>query len=125
MGTLTPEALEAWENRERRTVLTTVDANGAPDTVWILCVERYGDEGVVIANNSMSKTLANIENGCAGSLLYIAPERESYQVKGRIENHTEGPVFDDMKRWLDPKYPGRSAILLRSDEVWYGSKRVV
>ena len=79
---------------------------------------------IVIANNSMSKTLENIENGCKASLLYIAPEREAYQVKGSIENHPSGPVYDSMKSWLNPDYPGRSAVLLTIEEVYYGPNKV-
>ena len=72
----------------------------------------------------MGKTLENIEDGCGASLLYIAPEREAYQIKGRIEHHPSGPVFDHMKSWLNPQYPGRSAVLLHIDELYYGSQRL-
>jgi len=124
MPKLTPEALEAWQNRERRMVLTTTDRHNVPNAIWILCAQIVDDDKLVIANNSMSKTLANIENGCKASLLYIAPEREAYQIKGSVENHPSGPIYDDMKRWLNPNYPGRSAILLHIEEVYYGANKV-
>ncbi|MGI9463413.1 MAG: pyridoxamine 5'-phosphate oxidase family protein [Aestuariivirgaceae bacterium] len=124
MPKLSPEALEAWQNRERRMVLTTTDPNNVPNAIWILCAELVDDEKLVIANNSMSKTLDNIESGCRASLLYIAPEREAYQIKGSIENHPSGPVYDDMKRWLNPDYPGRSAILLHIEDVYYGASKI-
>ena len=125
MPTLTPEALDAWRNRERRMVLTTTSPDGVPNAIWILCAELFEDNSFVIANNSMHKTLENIENGCKGSLLYIVPEREAYQVKGTLEHHRDGPVFDNMKSWLNPNYPGRSAILLKIEEVYYGAEQVV
>lgn len=124
MATLTPEARQAWENREKRMVLTTVDANGVPNAIWILCAQPVDDDKIVIANNSMSKTLENIDRGGKASLLYIAPEREAYQVKGSIENHPSGPVYEDMKSWLNPNYPGKSAILLNIEEVYYGATKV-
>ncbi|MDE0047903.1 MAG: pyridoxamine 5'-phosphate oxidase family protein [Rhodospirillaceae bacterium] len=124
MATLTPGALEAWRNRERRMVFTTSDANGAPNAIWVLCAEFYGDEAFVIANNSMDKTLENVVRGGRASLLYIAPEREAYQVKGTVEHHPEGPVYDSMKGWLNPDYPGHSAVLLHIEEVYRGSERV-
>lgn len=125
MPALTPEALHAWTNRERRMVLTTTDTNNTPNAIWILCAELVDGDKFVIANNSMLKTLKNIEDGCKGSLLFIAPEREAYQIKGTIEHHPDGPVFDDMKAWLNPNYPGRSAILLNIEEVFYGAEQVV
>ena len=125
MSTLSPEALDAWQNRERRMVLTTVDENNIPNAIWILCAELYQGDSFVIANNSMHKTLENIENGSKGALLYIAPEREAYQVKGTLEHHRDGPVFDNMKSWLNPNYPGRSAIRLKIEQVYYGAEQVV
>ncbi len=125
MPSLTPEARQAWLDREKRMVLTTTDADNVPNAIWILCAELVDEDKLVIANNSMHKTLENICNGCKASLLYIAPEREAYQIKGTIEHHPDGPVFDDMKRWLNPNYPGKSAVLLNIEEVYYGAKRVV
>ena len=124
MTSLPAAALEAWKYRERRMVLTTVDQAGTPNAIWLLCADLVGDDRIVLANNSMSKTLENIEGGCKASLLFIAPEREAYQIKGAVENHTSGPVYDDMKRWLNPNYPGRSAILLTIEEVYYGAQKV-
>ena len=124
MTQLTTEALEAWNNREKRMVLTTVDSIGMPNAIWLLCANLGDDGTLVLANNSMHKTLENIENGCSGSLLYIAPEREAYQIKGRLEQHQGGPVFDEMKQWLNPDYPGKSAILMHIEAVYYGATQV-
>jgi len=124
MPILTKEAIGAWDNRDKRMVFTTVDSNGTPNSIWILCAQLIDDDKFVIANNSMSKTLENIENGCKGSLLYIAPEREAYQVKGTLEHHKDGPVYNDMKKWLNPDYPGHSAVLLKVEEVYYGASKV-
>lgn len=125
MPTLPPEAHEAWLNREKRMVLTTTDADNVPNAIWILCAELVDGDKFVIANNSMHKTLENIRHGGKASLLYIAPEREAYQVKGTIEHHPSGPVFDNMKSWLNPNYPGKSAVLLNIEEVYYGANRLV
>ncbi len=124
MAKLTTEALEAWRDRERRMAFATTGADGAPNAIWVLCAELHGDEAIVIADNSMAKTLENIARGGRASLLYIAPEREAYQVKGAVERHTDGPVYDGMKGWLDPRYPGRGAVLLRVEEVYRGAERI-
>ena len=125
MPALPPEAHQAWLNRERRMVFSTVDAKGVPNSIWILCAELTDDDGTfVIAKNSMNKTLQNIEDGCKASLLFIAPEREAYQVKGTVRNHESGPVFDNMKKWLNPNYPGRGAVTLKIEEVYYGAEKV-
>ncbi len=125
MATLTPSALEAWEKHEPKMVLTTCDNNKVPNSIWILCAKLVNDKQFVIANNAMHKTLENIKNGSKGVLLYIAPERESYQVKGSLEYFTNGPIYDDMKRWLDPKFPGKGALVLTIEDVYYGADKIV
>ena len=59
----------------------------------ILCAELVGDEQIVIANNSMQKTLENVTAGCRGSLLFIAPEREAYQIKGTFDITQAAPCL--------------------------------
>ena len=124
MTSLPPEARQAWENRERRVVLTTTDAQGVPNSIWTLCAELLDDDKVVIANNSMSKTLENVKLGGKAALLFIAPKREAYQLKGRVEHHSEGPIYDYLKSWLNPDYPGKSAVLFKIEEVYYGATKV-
>jgi predicted pyridoxine 5'-phosphate oxidase superfamily flavin-nucleotide-binding protein len=125
MAKLTPAALQAWQHHDERMVLTTVDANNIANSVWVICAKLINDEQFVIVNNAFNKTLKNIKSGSNGVLLYIAPERESYQVKGRLEYYTDGPIYDDMKRWLDPKFPGKGALVLNIEEVYYGAEQVV
>ncbi len=125
MPSLPKAAHDAWLNRERRMVFTTTDGDNVPNAIWILCAELVEDDKLVIADNAMSKTLANVRRGGKASLLYLAPEREAYQIKGTVEHHADGPVYDDMKSWLNPNYPGRSAVLLHIEEVYYGAERLV
>jgi predicted pyridoxine 5'-phosphate oxidase superfamily flavin-nucleotide-binding protein len=125
MAKLTPEALNAWNNHDERMVLTTTSTDNLPNSVWVICAKLINDEQFVIANNAMHKTLKNVQSGSKGVLLYIAPERESYQVKGSLEYYENGPVYDDMKSWLDPKYPGKGALVLNIEEVYYGAEQVV
>ena len=125
MAKLTPEALQAWEQHDERMVFTTCNKNNIPNSIWVICVKLINDEQFVIANNAFHKTLENINLGSKGSLLYIAPEREAYQIKGPLEYYTSGPVYEDMKQWLDPKFPGKGALLLNIEELFYGANQVV
>ena len=125
MAKLTPAALQAWNQHDERMVFTTTNTDNIANSIWIICAKLINDEQFVIANNAMSKTLKNIQNGSKGVLLYIAPERESYQIKGSLEYYTDGPIYDDMKNWLDPKFPGKGALLLNIEEVYYGAEQVV
>ena len=55
----------------------------------------------------------------------IAPEREAYQIKGSLEYFTEGPIYQDMKEWLDPKFAGVGAVILNIESIYYGAEKVV
>lgn len=125
MAKLTPAALQAWEQRDERMVLTTCNPDNVPNSIWVICAKLINDEQFVIANNAFNKTLNNISLGSTGSLLYIAPEREAYQVKGSLEYYTSGTIYQDMKKWLDSKYPGKGALVLNIEEVYYGAEQVV
>ena len=120
-----PEGFQkAWEDREPRMIFTTVDSQGEPNSVWVLCVKLMDDKRIQIANNFFNKTLENILAGSRGSLLMIAPEREAYQIKGNLEYHTEGPAYQEMKDWLDPKFAGVGTVVLNIESIYYGAEKV-
>ena len=124
MATLPQAFLDSWEQREPRMIFTTVDSNSEPNSVWVLCVNKLDDRRILIANNFFNKTLENIKSGSRGTLLFIAPEREAYQIKGSLEYHSEGTVYDDMKAWLDPKFAGVGAVILNIEAIYYGAEKV-
>lgn len=123
-NTLPQAFLDAWENKEPRMIFTTVDTNNVPNSVWVLCVKMFDDSRILIANNFFNKTLENINNRSWGALLMIAPEREAYQIKGSLTYYTEGPIYDDMKEWLDPKFAGVGAVILDIESIYYGAEKV-
>jgi predicted pyridoxine 5'-phosphate oxidase superfamily flavin-nucleotide-binding protein len=114
----------AWDERESNAVLTTVDAYGIPNSVWVLCLHRLNKKKILIANNSLKKTLDNIKTNPYGSLLFIAPERRAYQVKGNLEYYTDGEIFQNIRDWLDPQYPGHGVVVLTIENIFFGAEKV-
>ena len=125
MAKLTQRVCRAWENREEKLVFATVDRGGKPNVVWVSCVRLIDDERLLIVNNYFHKTLENILSGSTGSLLFITPEREAYQIKGTLSYHVDGDEYADMKKWLDPKFAGIGAIILTVTEIYAGVEKVV
>jgi uncharacterized protein len=115
---------EAWEDREGPIVFTTVDPEGTPNAIYATCVRKFDSSTLVVADNFFNKTQANIKSGSKGSLLFITKEGKSYQVKGRIEYHTEGEFFDDMKKWNPDTLPGHAAAVLRVEQVFSGGEQL-
>ena len=125
MAQLTKEASDAWENREGPAILTTVDSAGIPNSIYVTCVKKISDNQIVVANNKMHKTQANILAGCKVSLLYITKEKKAFQLKGSVNYLTSGAIFEEMKTgWLDKKYPGHAAVAINIEEVYSGAEKL-
>lgn len=115
---------KAWEEREGPIVLATVDQNGLPNIIYATCTSMHGDEYLVVADNYFDKTRKNTKAGSRGSILFITNESKAYQLKGVLEYHTSGPIFDEMKKWNPTKHPGHAAAVLVVEEIFSGSKRI-
>ncbi len=124
MAVLPPAVKEAWENRKGPAIFATVDAEGMPNVIYVGCLGRRGDDALVVADNYFDKTRSNIQAGSKGSFLFMGADGKPYQVKGSIEYHTDGPVFDDMKTWNPQKHPGNAAVVLKVEAVYSGAQKL-
>jgi uncharacterized protein len=125
MAVLPEKVSKEWENREGPIILTTVDKDGNPNAIYATCVSKFSEDIIVVANNYFSKTLDNIFAGSKGSLLFITKEGTSYQIKGTIDYHKKGLIFDDMKKWNPTKLPGHAAAALKVEEVYSGAEKLL
>lgn len=125
MVTLPENVSKAWDNRDGAVIFTTVAEDGTPNSIYATCVTKYADDTLVVADNYFDKTRKNILAGSKGSILFITPDKKAYQVKGSLEYHQDGEVFDDMKRWNPDKHPGHAAAVLKVEEVYSGAERLV
>jgi len=125
MAALPKKVSKAWEDREGPIILSTVDEDGIPNAIYATCVSIFSEDTVVVANNYFSKTLKNILAGSKGTILFITKEGKSYQIKGSIEYHKEGSIFEDMKKWNPKKHPGHAAAALKVEEVYTGAEKLL
>jgi predicted pyridoxine 5'-phosphate oxidase superfamily flavin-nucleotide-binding protein len=115
---------EAWESREGYPVFTTVDASGLPNAVYVGAIGIYDDHTIVIAENYLNKTKANILAGSKASLVFLTKGRKSYQIKGSIEYAKSGPLFSFMESINVPGYPGHAAVAIKVESVYSGAERL-
>lgn len=125
MAILPQSVSEAWERMDGPVIFSTVNSKGEPNSIYATCVSKYNEEYLVVADNYFSKTRENIQKGSRGSLLFMTDEKKSYQVKGTIEYHKEGAIFNDMKKWNPQKHPGHAAAALKVEEVYSGSEKLL
>ena len=125
MTKLPENVSEAWEQREDAVVLTTVDENGIPNSIYATCVNKFNDETFVVADNYFDKTRKNILSGSKGALLFITKNGESYQIKGTFEYLTRGEIYNDMKKWNPEEHPGHAAAALKVESIYKGAEKLL
>ena len=125
MAVLPEKVKKAWEDREGPIILSTVNGDGIPNVIYATCVSKFSEDTIVVANNYFSKTLENILAGSKGSILFITKEGKSYQIKGSIEYHKEGSLYEDMKKWNPKKHPGHAAAALKVEEAYTGAEKLL
>ena len=125
MSALPDTASKAWDDRQGPVVLTTVDESGRPNAIYASCVKKYSENTLVVADNYFSKTRANILRGSKGALLFITKDGKAFQIKGSMDYEKQGAIYDDMKQWLDPNFPGHAAAVLNVEEVYSGAEKLL
>ena len=125
MAQMPRDVVDAWERRQGPIVLVTVDAQGMPNAIYATCVRLFDAGRLVVADNYFVKTRANLQPGAKGAILFITDAGKSYQLKGTLERQTSGELYDDMKRWLDPKHPGHAATVLHVEQVYSGGTQLM
>ncbi len=118
---LPEKVCEAWKNREKAIVFTTVDDKGLPNSIYATCTDLFMESEVVVANNYFDKTMSNIEAGSLASVLFITTDGTSYQLKGTVSYHTQGVYYDFMKAFNPAKHPGHGAVVLHVLKAYSGS----
>jgi hypothetical protein len=85
----------------------------------------YGKDTIVVADNYFHKTRENVLAGSKGAILFLTKEGKAFQIKGSIEYHKDGPIFEDMKKWNPKIRPGHAAAALKVEEVYSGGEKLL
>jgi uncharacterized protein len=125
MALLPKTVRHAWEDRNGPSVFATANKKGIPNIVYVNSVATLCDDCFVVADNYFHKTRKNIFNGSKGALLFIDHGGKSYQVKGSLQYHTKGEVFDYMKTWNPSRHPGHAAVVLSIEEAYSGAEELL
>ena len=116
---------DAWDRHEGPIVLTTSDEKRIPNAIYATFVRLLDDGRIVVADNYFNKTQANIKGGSKGSVLFLTKERKSYHAKGSIEYLTDGPIYEDMRQWVDQKKPRIAVAVLSVAEFYSGAEKLI
>jgi uncharacterized protein len=125
MSVLPEIVSKAWDKKKGPVIFTTVDENGVPNAIYATCVSKFGEDTIVIADNYFDKTRKNILAGTKGSVLFITDEDKAFQIKGSVEYHKEGEIFEDMKKWNPKEHPGHAAAALKVENAYSGAEELL
>jgi predicted pyridoxine 5'-phosphate oxidase superfamily flavin-nucleotide-binding protein len=124
MAKLTETLEAAWNERKGPAILATVNQAGSPNLAYISSIVKTGDTQFVIVDNYFNKTRENILAGSQGALLFRTKAGKPYQVKGKMEYHTNGEIYEEMLSWIgadnpeDSELPGNAAIVLNVEAIY-------
>jgi predicted pyridoxine 5'-phosphate oxidase superfamily flavin-nucleotide-binding protein len=108
--------------------LATATPDGKPNVAYVAFLRVIDDETLEIADNRFDKTRRNLEANPILSVLLWSPESTGcYQVKGRAELITEGPIYDACVAWVhrrSAKLTPKAAVRLHIEEIYCGAERI-
>lgn len=115
-----PEIVKEIFNNEPVHQLATASKSGVPNICNAGARYLLDDETIVIIDNYMLKTLANIAENPIVAVL-IRSGRQSFQIKGRCSYLTSGRVYEEARAWMKAKgekYPAKGALQIKVEEVF-------
>ncbi len=109
--------------KERFHVLATASKEGEPNCSYIGGKYLLDDETIIVLDNFMKKTLKNILENPKVAIAIIR-EKEAYQIRGKCEYLTEGPIYEEARKWMKAKgdrYPAKGALLIKVTDIFYST----
>jgi len=108
----------------RNAVLSTATVDGIPNAVPIGAKKIIDAETILISDQYLNKTLANMKSNPRVSVMYWE-EREGYQLKGTVTIETSGKRYEDTVRWIDElsakfglSLKSKGAIIFKIEEIY-------
>lgn len=109
--------------KERFHQLATASKNGEPNCSYIGAKYLLDDETIIIVDNFMRKTLKNILENPKIAIVIIR-DKEAYQIKGECEYQTNGPIYEEARKWMKAKgdkYPAKGALVVKVTDIFYAT----
>jgi hypothetical protein len=122
MAAALSEAVKAALAGMRIIPVATASATGVPNVVPLRFVRVVGDATIVLADNYMSKSAGNLaENPQLALTVWDSASKQAFQIKGRTETLTSGPVFDETAAWVSaekPELKTKAAVVMTVTNVF-------
>ena len=116
-----PEAVKKAISQEDNFSVATSSKDGTPNVIYIKYLKVVDDETILIADNYFSKTRDNILSFGKIAFAVLDEEKGSFQVKGTAVRFTEGPMFDEVQKWVPDRLPRVAAVVMHVEDIYNGA----
>lgn len=123
MAKMTERMKELFE-KVGAVVLATSTSDGMPNAVPVGAKKIIDDETILISDQFLNKTLANIKSNPHVSITYWEGQ-EGYQMKGTVSIETSGERFEETAKWIKAKgekigFPlvSKGSVILKIAEIY-------
>ena len=120
---MTGRMMELFE-KVHEVVLATIDQTGIPNAVPIGTKKIIDPQTVLMSNQFLNKTLANIKEHPQVAVTFWEGA-EGYQLKGQVNIETTGDRFEQTAKWIEELsaklgFPMKSkgAVILHIEEIY-------
>jgi len=116
------ESVRSFVDKQPIVSLATVSSDGTPNVAPMYWKLWYGDDTLLVLDNYMRTTKANILSTKLTSVsVWNAESGEAYQLKGKAEYFTEGIHMDAAVAHMEKHKPGsrpKGVVVMRVSEVY-------
>jgi len=123
MAKMTERMMELFK-KVPTVILATTTEDGMPNAVPVGAKRIIDAETILISDQFLNKTLANIKKNPRVAITYWEG-REGYQMKGTVTIETTGQRFEDTAKWIEELgnkkgFPLKSkgAVILKIEEIY-------
>ena len=121
MVTITEEMKEVVTNAQMPMV-ATASRDAKPNVVPIRFTKVISEHEILLMDNYMNKTRANIEANPEVAVTVWNPElRQGFQFKGQARIETNGIIFEEGVKWVKTRRPQtdpKAAIIITVEEIY-------
>lgn len=117
-----PDKVKALFDRQNHVAVGTASSEGVPNVSVVFWKKILDEDTIIIIDNYMKTTKENIQknkNICIS--FWDAKTDEGYKIKGTAKYHTEGPIYEEGKTFIQTRKPDqvpRGVVEVKTKEIF-------
>lgn len=123
-----PEEVKVAIGKTSPVCIATVNSEYIPNIIYVTFLKCINDTTIVIADNKLAKTKANILANSNLAFVVLDPDtKKAYQLKGKVEYLEDGEKYQEVVNWVHEKkttLDAKGALYVTINEIFSGDKKI-